>query len=69
MVHFKTLDNGLKLIVNQMSGLMSVTMGILVHTGASQENDKEDGISHFIEHMTFKGTKKAYFFSDFRRNG
>lgn len=58
MVHFKTLDNGLKLIVNQMSGLMSVTMGILVHTGASQENDKEDGISHFIEHMTFKGTKK-----------
>jgi len=26
MVHFKTLDNGLKLIVNQMSGLMSVTM-------------------------------------------
>jgi len=57
MVHFKTLDNGLKLIVNQMSGLMSVTMGILVHTGASQENDKEDGISHFIEHMVFKGTK------------
>lgn len=58
MVHFKTLDNGLKLIVNQMSSLMSVTMGILVHTGASQESDREDGISHFIEHMTFKGTKK-----------
>lgn len=58
MVYFKTLDNGLKLIVNQMSSLMSVTMGILVHTGASQESDREDGISHFIEHMTFKGTKK-----------
>ncbi len=58
MVHFKQLDNGLKLIVNKMVGLMSVTMGILVHTGASQESDKEDGISHFIEHMTFKGTKK-----------
>ncbi len=58
MVHFKQLDNGLKLIVNKMDGLMSVTMGILVHTGASQESDKEDGISHFIEHMTFKGTKK-----------
>ncbi len=41
-----------------MSGLMSVTMGILVHTGASVESDKEDGISHFIEHMMFKGTKK-----------
>ncbi len=58
MVHFKTLDNGLKLIVNKMDALMSVTMGILVHTGASQESDREDGISHFIEHMTFKGTKK-----------
>ena len=41
-----------------MSGLMSVTMGILVHTGASVESDKEDGISHFIEHMMFKGTQK-----------
>ena len=58
MVHFKQLDNGLRLVVNQMSGLMSVTMGILVHTGASVESDKEDGISHFIEHMMFKGTKK-----------
>lgn len=66
MIHFKQLDNGLKLVVNQMSGLMSVTMGILVHTGASVENDKEDGISHFIEHMMFKGTKKrtAYQISD-----
>lgn len=58
MVHLKQLDNGIKLIVNQMSGLMSVTMGILVHTGASVETDDEDGISHFIEHMMFKGTKK-----------
>ena len=66
MIHFKQLDNGLKLVVNQMSGLMSVTMGILVHTGASVESDKEDGISHFIEHMMFKGTKKrtAYQISD-----
>lgn len=58
MVHFKKFDNGIKLIVKQMPGLMSVTMGIIVHTGASVESDKEDGISHFIEHMMFKGTKK-----------
>ena len=58
MVHFKTFDNGLRLIVKQMPGLMSVTMGIIVHTGASIETDSEDGISHFIEHMMFKGTKK-----------
>ena len=58
MVHFKTFDNGLRLIVKQMPGLMSVTMGIIVRTGASIETDSEDGISHFIEHMMFKGTKK-----------
>ena len=58
MVHFKTFDNGLRLIVKQMPGLMSVTMGIIVHTGAGVETDSEDGISHFIEHMMFKGTKK-----------
>ncbi len=58
MVHYKKLDNGIRLVVNRMSSLMSVTMGILVHTGASVESDKEDGISHFIEHMMFKGTKR-----------
>lgn len=57
MVHYKQLENGIKLIVNKMDGLMSVTMGILVHTGSSRETDAEDGISHFIEHMMFKGTK------------
>lgn len=58
MIHFKQFDNGLKLVVNKMDSLMSVTMGILVHTGASQESNSEDGISHFIEHMMFKGTNK-----------
>ena len=58
MVHYKQLDNGIRLIVKQMSGLMSVTMGIIVGTGACIETDEEDGISHFIEHMMFKGTRK-----------
>ena len=58
MVHYKKFNNGIRLIVKQMPGLMSVTMGILVHTGASAESDREDGISHFIEHMMFKGTRK-----------
>ena len=57
MVHFKQLDNGVRLIVKQMSGLMSVSMGIIVGTGACYETAREDGISHFIEHMLFKGTK------------
>ncbi|MBO5479565.1 MAG: insulinase family protein [Clostridia bacterium] len=58
MVFEKKYENGLKLVVKQMKGLMSVTMGILVGTGACAETDKEDGISHFIEHMQFKGTHK-----------
>ena len=58
MVFEKRYDNGLRLVVKRMEGLMSVTMGILVGTGAGIETDAEDGISHFIEHMQFKGTKK-----------
>lgn len=58
MVNTKRYENGLRHVVNNMSGMMSVTMGILVGTGASDETDREDGISHFIEHMQFKGTKK-----------
>ena len=58
MIYEKRYENGLRLVVKQMQGLMSVTMGILVGTGACVETDAEDGISHFIEHMQFKGTKK-----------
>ena len=57
MVNEKRYENGLRLVVKQMQGLMSVTMGILVGTGGASETDAEDGISHFIEHMQFKGTK------------
>ncbi len=58
MIQTKKYANGLRLVVKQMEGLLSVTMGVLVGTGASVETDKEDGISHFIEHMQFKGTAK-----------
>ncbi len=56
MIQSKTFENGLKLIVKPMQGLFSVTMGILVGTGSAFETDEEDGISHFIEHVQFKGT-------------
>lgn len=58
MVKYKQLANGVRLIVKQMTGLLSVSMGIIVGTGAAYESDSEDGISHLIEHMMFKGTKK-----------
>ena len=58
MVYEKRYDNGLRLVVKKMEGILSVTMGILVGTGAAVESAEEDGISHFIEHMQFKGTTK-----------
>ncbi len=58
MVTTKTLSNGVRVIVKRMEGLLSVTMGVLVGTGAAFETDGEDGISHFLEHMQFKGTDK-----------
>ena len=58
MVYEKRYPSGLRLVVKEMQGLMSVTMGVRVGTGASAETDAEDGISHFIEHMQFKGTEK-----------
>lgn len=56
MVVTKKLKNGVRVSVKRMDGLLSVTAGILVGTGAAYETDAEDGISHFIEHMQFKGT-------------
>ncbi len=58
MIKTRTLQNGVRVIVKQMEGLLSVTMGVLVGTGAAFETDAEDGISHFVEHMQFKGTDK-----------
>ena len=53
---FKEYGNKLKLVVNEMKGVMSVSVGIVVGAGSVLENAKNNGISHFIEHMTFKGT-------------
>ncbi len=58
MVHTFTLENGVRGIVKRMEGLLSVTMGVLVGTGSAFESDAEDGLSHFIEHVQFKGTTK-----------
>ena len=54
----KDTSNGVRVITKRKEGLLSVTMGVLVGTGAAFERDEEDGISHFIEHMQFKGTEK-----------
>lgn len=54
----KRYSNGLRLVVKNMGGLMSVSMGIMANMGSIKENDDNNGLSHFVEHMLFKGTKK-----------
>lgn len=58
MIFEKRYDNGLRLVVVPMEAMLSVTAGIMVGVGSCFENDSENGISHFIEHTTFKGTKR-----------
>jgi len=53
-----TLSNGLRVILAPMEGAKSVTVLVLVGTGSKYETKEINGISHFLEHMFFKGTKK-----------
>ncbi len=53
-----TLNNGLRIIIEEIPSMRSVTTGILVGAGSGGEAQKEAGISHFIEHMLFKGTSR-----------
>jgi predicted Zn-dependent peptidase len=52
------LSNGVKIITKQMPYVRSVTMGIWVNAGARDETLAENGLSHLIEHLIFKGTEK-----------
>lgn len=54
----KTLENGIRLISEKLPDFNSVSVGIWVKTGSVCESEKENGISHFIEHMMFKGTEQ-----------
>ena len=53
-----TLDNGLRIVGERMEGLRTVAVGVLVRTGAVNESPEENGYSHFVEHMVFKGTRE-----------
>ena len=52
-----SLSNGVRVITERMNHVRSVSMGIWIGTGSRREEAQENGISHFIEHMVFKGTK------------
>ncbi|MCM1324276.1 MAG: insulinase family protein [Acetobacter sp.] len=53
-----TLKNGLRVITAERPQIETVSLGIWVNTGSADEKNENNGISHFIEHMVFKGTKK-----------
>ncbi len=52
------LDNGIRVVSQEMPDHRSVTLGIWVENGSRHESREENGISHFIEHLLFKGTKR-----------
>ncbi|MGB6288704.1 MAG: pitrilysin family protein [Desulfobulbales bacterium] len=56
-LHKVTLENGLTVLVKEMPGTRVATVQIWVKTGSVYENADEAGITHFIEHMIFKGTE------------
>lgn len=52
------LDNGLRIIANKLTSRETVSLGIWISVGGRFEEDKVRGISHYLEHMLFKGSKK-----------
>ena len=57
-MEFFTLDNGIRVVYERIDYVKSLTIGVFVGAGSALEKKCENGISHFLEHMFFKGTKK-----------
>jgi predicted Zn-dependent peptidase len=55
-IEFTTLPNGVRIITEAMPHVRSVSVGIWIGTGSRRETTEQNGLSHFIEHMLFKGT-------------
>jgi len=58
MVRKSVLSNGVRILTEDMPSMVSSTIGIWVENGSRYEVPAENGLSHFIEHLLFKGTKK-----------
>jgi predicted Zn-dependent peptidase len=56
-IHRALLPNGMRVVTEHMPNVRSVSVGIWIGTGSREESPQDTGISHFIEHMVFKGTK------------
>ena len=60
-INLTSLNNNLKIITVERPQTETVSLGIWVNTGSAYETPDNNGISHFIEHMVFKGTQKRDF--------
>ncbi|MGL5329403.1 MAG: M16 family metallopeptidase [Peptostreptococcaceae bacterium] len=58
MYKVKKLENGLTIIGEEIPYVKSISLGIWIDAGSRIENSENSGVSHFIEHMLFKGTEK-----------
>ena len=56
-IHREVLPNGITIITEQMDHIRSVSLGVWLKIGSRDEKAEENGLSHFVEHMVFKGTE------------
>ncbi|MBT4019706.1 MAG: insulinase family protein [Alphaproteobacteria bacterium] len=57
-VKITTLENGLRIATDPMADLQTAAVGVWVDVGARNEDAEQNGISHVLEHMAFKGTER-----------
>ena len=58
MINLHNLPNGVRVVMERIPHVRSVSFGLWVNTGSRHENAQNNGMSHFVEHMMFKGTEK-----------
>lgn len=57
MLTIEKLENGIQVVLEEIGYVRSISFGIWVKNGTRNERPEENGISHYIEHMMFKGTE------------
>ncbi len=57
MLNIRKLDNGIRVVLEEIGYVRSISFGIWVKNGTRNERPEQNGISHYIEHMMFKGTE------------
>lgn len=58
MTYVKKMNNGIRVVMEEMPGYRSVSIGVWIKVGSMYENIKNNGMAHVIEHMLFKGTSR-----------